>query len=185
MLRFSLLMSFLIILAIGIGCAALVNPTDVWRQVIVTGITALLIMAALVAIARGFAAPFARGFATTGWLYVLLVFSPFFALQQHLCTERILRPLYKLIHSSDASWVASPPHLPGYMYCPQMPLPRVNATPVASPVPTLGPSHAYNFTAIGRSLWTIILASIGGLFTTWLGRRRVDPPTHLKCSGSS
>ena len=67
MLRFSLASLLSVVLFAAVGCAALANATELWRQAIIT-LTVLTLMAvSLAAIAwRGNSGHFAVGFAVTG-----------------------------------------------------------------------------------------------------------------------
>jgi hypothetical protein len=74
MLRFSLLTLLGVVLVAGIGSAALANPTDTWRQVVVTGTVVILLVAILFTVSKRPVSRFALGFAVTGWLYLVLTF---------------------------------------------------------------------------------------------------------------
>ena len=98
MLRFSLLTLLGVVLVAGIGSAALANPTDAWRQVVVTGTVAVLSVTTLAAVAKRPASPFARGFAVMGWAYLVLTFSGVFGVREHLLSERMAGWLFQLVH---------------------------------------------------------------------------------------
>ena len=52
MLRFSLLTLLGVVLVAAVGSAALANPTEIWRQVIVTGTVGILLIAILRAVSK-------------------------------------------------------------------------------------------------------------------------------------
>jgi hypothetical protein len=173
MLRFSLLTLLGVVLVAAVGSAALANPTDTWRQVIVTGTVAILSVATLATVTKRSA--FAAGFAVMGWLYFVLAFSRVLNVREHLLTERAVVWLHGKVHH-DISEDLILPQLPG-PGSPVVPLrydsPRLTPAAFAGynmSSPIL--SKVYNFAMIGRFLWTLLLATIGGLFASWLGRRR-------------
>ena len=108
MLRFSLLTLLAVVLVAAIGSAALANPTDLWRQVIVSGTVGILAVATLAAVAKRSASPFAWGFAVIGWLYLALVFGSVFGLRSHLLTEAAVGRLYELIHANGHAYPVQP-----------------------------------------------------------------------------
>ena len=182
MVRFSLLTLSGVVLVAAIGSAALANPTDIWRQVIVTGTVGILLIAILRAVSKRPLSRFALGFTVTGWLYFVLTFSGVLGVREHLLTEQSVVWLHGKIHDDPAAVAQS--NLvqyrlpgPGSVVVPQ----RIGSAwpaPIYAPAalagyttsPMLPSSH--NFAVVGRSLWTLILATIGGLFASWLGRRR-------------
>jgi len=182
MLRFSLLTLLGVVLVAAIGSAALANPTDTWRQVVVTGTVGILFVAILLAVGKRPVSRFALGFAATGWLYLVLTFSGVLGVREHLLTERSAVWLHGKIHDDPAAVAQS--NLvqyrlpgPGSVVVPQ----RVGSAwpaPIYAPAALAGYAtspmlpNSHNFAVVGRSLWTLILATIGGLFASWVGRRR-------------
>lgn len=158
MLRFSLLTLFGVVLVAAIGCAALTNPTETWREIILAIAVVALFVAALIAIGRPSPARFAWGFATTGWLYL---FATVVMFPGQLPSDLTLNRVFNITHKESLS-----SH--GYI--------------------TLPPDFAGNWSdwnelksnsiQISRYSLTLLLALIGGLFVSWLGRRReiVEPP---------
>jgi len=167
MLRFSLLALLGVVLVAAIGSAALANPTDIWRQVVVTGAVVALLVATRVALAKHPPLSFALGFAVTGWIYLVVTFSGIFGVREHFLTERVSGWLHERIHhesSAQPSLVAPPVLRSGAV------LPRKTDSPWCAPGPPTVLPNPSNFLAINRSLWTFILATIGGLFASWLSR---------------
>jgi hypothetical protein len=170
MLRFSLLTLLGVVLVAGLGSAALANPTDIWTHVFVTGIVGILAVVTLAVLVKRSALPFALGFALIGWLYIAIAFGGVFDLRRYLLTEQITGGLYGLIHVNDGT--RSP-------FAPSVFSPPVeNAATISGLVPPIPSADPQNFITIARSLWTLILATIGGLFASWPGRRgdRAEPP---------
>ena len=69
-MKFSLATLLLWILLAALGCAALVNSNDTWRQAMVTLALSVLLIATLAA-AVNRSRVFALGFAVAGWIYLL------------------------------------------------------------------------------------------------------------------
>ena len=160
MLRFSLLTLLGVVVVAAIGSAALANPTDTWRQAIITGTVAILLVASSAAVVLRPGLPFARGFAATGWLYFVLAFGNVSGVRGHLLTERATTWLCQQVHheagpSPEAIQVLS----------------NDVGDQIYSAWASLHPKWQ-NFTFVSRSLWTLILATIGGAFAGWLGRRQ-------------
>ncbi|MCL4853931.1 MAG: hypothetical protein KJZ78_21435 [Bryobacteraceae bacterium] len=81
MLQSSLRTLLLSAILVAIGCAALVHPTEAWRQVIVTITVLAIMLSTLVVIFRQDTVRIAAGgCAVMGWLYFLLAFTPVFAI---------------------------------------------------------------------------------------------------------
>jgi len=172
MVRFSLLTLLGVVLVAAVGSAALANPTDTWRRVVVTVVVGVLLVSTLVTLTNRRALPFALGFTVTGWLYLALTVDGILSRPDDLLTEMAIDSLYSLVHGR-----ADPqPPFPSYTGpgAPATPHPDLYyPTPPLSyltfPAPSANP---HNFQTIGHSLWTLILATIGGLFASWIGRRR-------------
>lgn len=163
MFRFSLLTLLGVVLVAAVGSAALANPTDIWRRVTTSIIVVILLLAALFAFSSRPMSRCAIGFALTGWLYLILSFSSTLGVREHLLTELVSMSLWQWVHPSDSP--ASFDRLNATMYLGQ----REPNPFGGGPTPM---REWYNFAAICRSLWTLLLATIGGLFASWLGRRR-------------
>lgn len=180
MLRFSLLTLLGVVLIAAIGSAALANPTDTWRQAVVTGAVVILLAAVLFAVSKRPASPFALGFTVTGCLYLVLTFSGVLDVREHLLTERASQRLWHWVHPESGSpapkTVASPFVSLDFAGVeePQILTLSSGHPPQASPPPI-----RHNFTVISRALCTLILATVGGLFASWIRRRRdtaIPPP---------
>ena len=104
MFRFSLATLLLLVLIAGIGCAALVNANDLWRQTMITATVTALVVATLAAvICRARSRGFALGFALTGWIYLLLVFVSALGLRDDLLTDKAVIWLFATIHGEEPS----------------------------------------------------------------------------------
>jgi hypothetical protein len=202
MLRYSLGSLFLVLLYLSIGCAALVNASGVWPQVAITLTLAILILFSLGAIfwteRRRI---FAIGFSATGWLYFLLVFSNVTNVRPYLLTESATNQLFITMHSkqlgpkivyqtvttatgpaSSQTYVFPTPVLSGPRPASSNPAAPVYSAPVAyapvyssqySAVPVVGQYvNPQSFGNIGHSLWTVIVAFVGGVTAQLLAKGR-------------
>ena len=116
MLRFSLLTLLGVVLVAGIGSAALANPNDTWRQVVVTGTVVALLVAILFAVSKRPMSRFALGFAVTGWLYLVLTFSGVLRVREHLLTERVSGWLCQRVHKEPGASTPQPWANPFLLY---------------------------------------------------------------------
>ncbi len=164
MLRFSLLSLLSVVLVAAIGSAALANPTNIWARGFVTGAVGILAAVTLVALVKRSALPFALGFTLIGWLYIAIAFGGVFGVRKYLLTERTTGWLFGLIHVSDGD---------RNLFYPPSAHDSYDATTAALRIP---PEDPQDFIGIVRSLWTLILATIGGLFASWLSRPKPPPP---------
>jgi anti-anti-sigma regulatory factor len=176
MLRFSLASLFVLILIAGLGCASLLYANDVWRQIMITLTMSVLLLATLAAVVgHRQSRAFALGFAISGWLYLLLVFSPWLSLRDDLLTDRTVAWLYGVVHDEDASqyYTTNPPYgrtvVSGTFQ-------TVRLWDISGGVPGLGGSTFFNFADIGHALWSLFVASIGGLTAGLLWSRRQRAP---------
>ncbi len=97
MLRYSLGGLLVAVLAVSVGCAALVNPSPLWSQIVFTG-TVVILLAATVGATVGGPRPVAAGLAIFGWGYLLLTSGPWAAsVRPHLLTEAALVRLEPLV----------------------------------------------------------------------------------------
>ena len=124
----------------------------------------ILLAAVLFAVSKRPVSRFAMGFAVTGWLYLVLTFSGLLGVREHLLTERVSGWLCQLIHEIPGAY--EPPMVSLYRSEDYVP------GSTSRMVPFLSRIDPNNFAAISRSLWTLLLATIGGGFASWLGRRR-------------
>ncbi len=154
MLRFSLLTLLGVVLVAAVGSAALANPTDTWRSVFVTLTLVVLFSFTTLAALNRSRRSFALGFVMAGWLYFVLTFnSTFKDIRPTLLTDRIVDWSAGLLHED------------------------IRETKVAMPADPFSSStnrtwyKLLRYEDVGHCLWTLILATIGGLFASWLGRR--------------
>jgi hypothetical protein len=102
MFRFSLAALLLFVLLAALGCAALVNANELWRQTTTTAALTLLLGATLAAILwQGERKAAATGFALFGWSYLALAFVAAFGLRNDLLTEKAVSWLYPAIHGEE------------------------------------------------------------------------------------
>lgn len=164
MLQFSLRTLLLSAILIAIGCAALVHPTEVWRQVIVTITVLALMLSTLVVIFRqGTVRIAAVGCAVMGWLYFLLAFTPVFAIRDHLLTTRSLDTLGMLTSAVSGSANRYPTFTSDR---------RQLVTGSSDSNIRLWnlTGNKRNFHDIGHALWTLIFGVIGSVVAGWLSR---------------
>ena len=142
----------MVVLVLALFSAALGNPTDSWRRVTITLTVVVVFIATLLAVVNRSGRTFPLGFAMAGWLYFLLTFnSTFRDLRPLLLTDPIVERCAAVLHV-DLREPVSPPDPfdaslkdhPWYKMC--------------------------YFGDIGHCLWTLILATIGGLAAIWLQR---------------
>lgn len=99
MFQFSLRALLVTAVVVAVGCAALIHPTEVWRQAVVTMTVVILLFSTLAAIfGQGSLRASAGGFAVAGWLYFLLAFVPAFNVRDHLLTGQSLESLENVIY---------------------------------------------------------------------------------------
>jgi hypothetical protein len=136
----------LVVLSAGIFCAALVNPSVAKAAFVYSSTLAVLSAATLTAIAKGRALPFVWGFAVMGWIYFAASLAVGGVLCDYLLTHWLLGRIAGLV------------------------VPEEDILPYAD---ISGP---HGFFVIGHCLWTLILATVGGLAATWLQRPRNNNP---------
>ncbi len=168
MFQYSMRTLLLVALVVSLFCTALANPTQMWDEVIFTLTTAMLLTSAVMAaVGRR---SFALGFAVTGWLYFALVFIGNY--REDMLTDRAVRWLCETL--CDDISVSNP-----YVDLNILTLPPPSELPTyttAEPNPRLTVPAYYPI--IGHCLFTLILATIGGLAATWLQRPPDDKPKH-------
>lgn len=180
MIRFSLATLFLAVLFAAIGCAALVNANELWRQTMVTATVTALVIATLAAVIwQGQSRVFALGFAVTGWIYLVLVFVSVFGLRNDLLTDKAVVSVYTAIHGEPTlqqQWVqtmavstsrarlrtASNNGIIGLLNLSNRR--RVGAAGGAQQV------EFQDFADISHSLWVIVVACLGGVVARTLSR---------------
>ena len=102
MLRYSLGSLMLILVYASLACAALVNASGIWPQLIVTMTGAILLLFTLkAAIRQGASHHFALGFSITGWVYFLRIFTSVLNVRNFLLTETSVQYLFATIHSEQ------------------------------------------------------------------------------------
>lgn len=188
MFRFSLFALLAVILVISLGCAALVNASDLWAEIVVTATILGLLVATIGAVfIPGRGRVFAGGFAIFGWAYLLLVQGPWLeSLKPRLLTTVAVDRLEKVLQK-DGQVVATAPSTSmasGSWINLSNALPSRTITFTSSGVAVFPP---HPFQQIGQCLWTVLLACLGGVLATWFDRRRQktragkEPQTgHLK-----
>ncbi|MBW3598433.1 MAG: hypothetical protein KY475_14325 [Planctomycetes bacterium] len=180
MFRFSLAALLGLVSFAALGCAALANATDLWRESMVTLMLGLLLTATLAAIIwRGERRALATGFAVFGWVYVLLVMIPAVNVRDDLLTEEALTWLYEFAHGADEQGgsvlqtvVFTDGAAGGEMIVSGSGRIRSwNAMKGGAPAVSF-----QSFADIGHSLWAIVIACLGAVVASLLSsgqRRRV------------
>src|SRR5688572_26699431 len=99
MFRFSLSTLLVSVLAVGLGCAALLNPTPLIEKIVFTATLAMLVFATLAGLylPRSTRA-FYGGFAVSGWLYFAINSAPLstetdFGISPQTVKDRLLTTL--------------------------------------------------------------------------------------------
>lgn len=177
MFRFSLGALFLVVSFVALGCASLIYANDTWRQVVVTLAIVCVVTATIAAIVgRERGQPFAVGFAIIGWVYLILAFTPVLDVRDHLLTTRALIWLDK---STSGGMAVNNGNLYGNLFV------DVDSDGAQDLVWSTGSTGRNtlglyrivsnprrllpeNFLVIGHALWTIGLASLGGLLASFL-----------------
>ena len=166
MLQFSLRTLLLVAVVVAIGCAALVQPTEIWRQAVVTMTVLILLISTLAAIfGQGSLRATAGGFAVAGWMYFLLAFSPSLNIREHLLTGNVLETLDKVIHGESKSDVT-------FFWTGSQLAPSGNSTI------RLWPSTSRNndFHNIGHALWALVFGMVGSFVAGWFSRQDKRDP---------
>jgi len=161
MIRFSLASLFLLVLFAAVGCTTLIYANDLCRQLAITiTVAALLLVTVIGFFGSGRARTFAGGFSLVGWLYFVLGVGGLFEVRDDLLTDEAVVWLCKAIHKEEAPGLITgfTPSGARSIGDPRNTIWIWDATTGKPQVSTAG-----NFTAIGHSLWTVILACIGGV----------------------
>lgn len=176
MLRYSLGSLFVATLFVGLGCLAITEASLLVRRITLTSTVALLMIAVLGAFfLKGKSQVFAAGVALTGWTYFLMIFGSFVDVRDQALTDNAVSFLYMAMHRdlSDAAliekewltedrtvspWVAPPSD--GIILPPALDgsIDQLNMYGVQWSV-----HYGDVFRDIGHCLWTILLASFGGV----------------------
>jgi energy-coupling factor transporter transmembrane protein EcfT len=199
--RFSLRQLFVWMAVIALGCVALRNASGAWVAAML-GLAQLALATAilLVIFRRGAERAYWIGFATFGWLYLLLVlvnwsfasntnsaslFGP-----HHLATTRLSDACYHCLFDEafERYFAKFPLPSSGDPAAPRMATSAIPPPVAFNPAlgsmgqrpPYPGPDEG-SFANVAHALWTILLAAIGGCLARWLyttnqERRPADGP---------
>jgi hypothetical protein len=171
MFRYSLAALLVVVLASGLGCAALVRATVVWQQAALM-LTVLVLLFSLPAalFSHGRLRACAGGLATVGWLYFLLAFVPALGLRERLLTQRAVDGLWNVFHPDQADVRAVAFSAEGTLLLSKdADLVRLWDAKTGAFV-SGGPSFAA-FADIGHALWTLLLACLGGIIARYLAEK--------------
>jgi hypothetical protein len=200
--RFSLRQLFVGMAVIALGCVALRNASGAWVAAML-GLAQLALATAilLVIFRRGAERAYWIGFATFGWLYLLLVLfswtlppntnfadSPFHPYQ--LATTRLSNACYHWLFDEafERYFAKFPLPSSGDPAAPRMATSAIPPSIVFNPAlgsmgqrpPEPGPDEG-SFANVAHALWTTLLAAFGGCLARWLyatnqERRPADGP---------
>ncbi len=192
-MKYSLATLLLLVLLAALGCAALVNANDTWRQSMVTLVLSVLLTATLAAVVNRSRA-FALGFAVAGWIHLLLVFVPALGLRDDLLTDKGVRWLYTAIHDEVAhqsnQWsVAFTPDgrtlataiqsgTVGVWNAQTGSLIRATRSYNSATSATAQTDQFTDFTVIGHALWALLVACVGGAVASVLAPKRTNKSTN-------
>lgn len=168
--QFSLRSLLFVVVIAAVGCAALVYPTEMWRQVVVTMTVLLLTFSTLAAVfAQGRLRVCSGGFALAGWLYFLLVFSSPFGTREYLLTTDLLEVLGEAIHGEPVPAPTSVPFSPyrGWF---------VTGSDMSTVRLWSLNGRNSNFHNIGHALGTSVFGVIGSFVAGWLSQRATRKP---------
>ena len=158
MAQFSIKALFVVVLVAALFTGALVNPSYLLRQVIVTLTFSVLVYFILLAVLARSRSPFVLGFAVAGLAYFVLVFCGIARSirpeENVLLTGRVLNYFVNILHEDVR-------HL------------DVSLGIIFGTVESW--EKAVAFTDIGHCLFTLIFGSIGGLAGTLIAKRERRP----------
>jgi hypothetical protein len=184
MLRYSLGALLSAVLAASVGCAALVNPTPLWSQIVFTSAVVWLLGATVAAVV-GRPKPFAAGFAIFGWGYLLLTNGGWSAnIRPHLLTEAALAKLEPLVvdpNQAGASYaLLTANNLNTWggstvWVTPNSPWSTANYLTLTGMPAAPGSDAGSCLRQIGHALWALLFGVGGGALARWVARRK--PPT--------
>lgn len=165
MFQFSLRTLLVAAVIVAIGCAALIHPTEVWRQAVVSMTVLILLVSTLAAIfGQGSLRVSACGFAVAGSLYFLLAFAPAFNVREHLLTTHSLETLEKGIHHETQPSLNN-------LSIPWNGSQLVTGTGDSTIRLWDVTGRNGNFHSIGHALWTLIFGVIGMSMARWFCQR--------------
>jgi hypothetical protein len=151
--RSSLLALFGFVTVVAVGCAALVNPTDIWAIAVVTSTVAILTFGVLAAIfGFGETRAFWSGFSIVGWGHIVLsLILDGTYLGSHLATLRVLEAAFEQ---------------------------QIESTGMLGNTTLIAPDeHAMS---IGIALWSLLLGFLAGLVARhlylWRERQSTSKP---------
>jgi hypothetical protein len=156
-LRFSILWLMALVLLVAVGFAALGNPTELWASAIFTLTVGLLCYSVVGAMfLRGRRRAYWGGFATFGWVYLILVFNILSAKtgleSPPLLTTRLLAYVDRALHP--------PATASERLYEALINPPNFTTSPVGMPMTV---SLSLSFYQIGHSLAALVVALIGSV----------------------
>ena len=164
--RFSIRQLLITTAVAAVGCFALLNASQIWAATLLSGVGVILAASILLAVFRdGERRAYWIGFATFGWLYLLLCFGGIFrdVASPFGWRENLAAQLTGVVY--DQLYGSVPPR--------PIPVndPFAPADPFAEPQATmqrpLSPNAAI-FVLTAHALWTLLLAVSGGWFAHWL-----------------
>ena len=159
---------------VALGCAALVNASELWASAGLTAVVGSLVVAVLAVVFRkGRARAFAGGFVICGSLYLIFAFGPWFHanLSPSLLTTKLLAYVHAKVQKEVPSQVAAVtmPSAPvqstlssddHYTYAVRW----IASTGTATPVEVPSWEH---FRQVGHSLWAVLFAYLSGLLARY------------------
>jgi hypothetical protein len=171
MFRFSLAALFLFMLLAALGCAALAQGGELWRQAVVTLAVMLLLASTLAAaVCRGELRSAAAGFAVFGWGYLLVAFIPVLELRDDLLTEQGVSRLYAALYVAEPLQVqivalspqgnATPVNTDGTVRVWEASGQTFDINTVVTESPYQPPSYE-DFAGISHALGAILIALLG------------------------
>jgi hypothetical protein len=165
--RFSIRQLLVATALVAVGIVALRSATSTIAEIAVGLVLATLAAAVLLAIYRdGQRRAFWVGFSMIGWLYLLLCFAPIFGSDVPLGWSRIITgKAAAALHSQLFLREHVQPALPPNSFGP----------PPGTVIQYFdGPGYA-EFLHVAHALWTLLFATCGGWFASWLHAARQKP----------
>ena len=165
MFRYSVLTLLVVVMLVALFCAALAKPSCFLARAIFGLTSIFLFYWTLAAVLSRSRKPFAVGFAVVGWAYFVFAFSFLLFLQRDelLLTEWVLDEIV-IARYGELGKVEA-----------------LESIVVSVSSDEDSPEDIRrSFRHIGHCLFTLILATVGGLTATWLAKRESRPPPTLK-----